>query len=392
MKQFLTNIFLEFTRSERSAGLLLIICTIFSLTIANNNNLGEKYIHFWHQNLNLSFVNFEMNYPLKHWIDDGLMTIFFLLVGLEIERELYAGELHPIKNAIIPIVAAIGGMLAPAIIYSIVNYNLSTIQGFGIPMATDIAFSLAILSLVSNKVPFSIKILLTSLAIIDDLGAITVIALFYGEEIHWAYLFISLSIFIILLIMNRLKIYYLTPYLLLGLPMWYFMMNSGIHASIAGVLLAFAIPFSNGNDDKNPSIKLQEALHIPVGFIILPLFILANTAIPIKIEYINSLLDKHSLGIGLGLCLGKPIGIFLSIYTIVKLKIVELPKNVNWYNVLSLGVLAGIGFTMSIFITHLAFNDNETLIQSSKIMILISAIISSAVAYMMFLFSGKRKI
>lgn len=386
MKQRITKLFYEFTNSEKNSGLILIVCTIISLILANAS-FSESYIHFWHQSFSLSFGNIDLNYPLEVWINDGLMTIFFLLVGLEIERELYEGELHPIKNAIAPIIAAIGGMLMPALIYIIFNFNSPTIKGFGIPMATDVAFSLAILSLVSNRVSVSLKILLTALAIIDDLGSILVIALFYGKSIQWWYLLLSLGIYIVLLIFNRLKIYRLTTYILLGLPMWYCMLKSGIHATLSGVLLAFALPF-NYRGEKNPSIRLQEMLHIPVGFIILPLFTLANTAIHIKTEYINSLLDTHTLGIGLGLFFGKPLGIFLSIYLLVKLKIIQHYENVGWYKIWAIGVVAGIGFTMSIFITHLAFDD-EVLIQSSKMMILIGSALSGITAYVMFMLSKK---
>jgi len=389
MRQRITNIFLEFTRSEKNAGLVLIFCTIISLILANSA-FSEEYIHFWHQHISISIMDFELNYSIEHWINDGLMTIFFILVGLEIERELYAGELHPIKNALLPIMAAVGGMIVPALIYSAINFNYPTIKGFGIPMATDIAFSLAILSLVSNKVPSSVKVILTALAIIDDLGSIFVIAFFYGQDIKWFYLGTSLGIFLILLIMNRLKIYRLTPYALLFIPMWYCMMKSGIHATLSGVLFAFALPF-NDREEKNPSVRLQEMLHIPVGFLILPLFTLANTAIPIKTEYVSELLNVHSLGIGLGLYIGKPSGIFLGILLLVKLKIVRLPEGVSWYKIISMGVVAGIGFTMSIFISHLAF-DEEVLIQSSKMMILITAVMSGITGYLMFLLSKNKLI
>jgi len=387
MRQRITNIFLEFTSSEKNSGLVLIFCTIISLILANSA-ISEEYIHFWHQHISINIMDFELNYSIEHWINDGLMTIFFILVGLEIERELYAGELHPIKNALLPIMAAIGGMIVPALIYLAFNFNYPTIKGFGIPMATDIAFSLAILSLVSNKVPSSVKVILTALAIIDDLGSIFVIAFFYGQDIQWFYLGTALGIFLILLIMNRLKIYRLTPYILLLIPMWYCMMKSGIHATLSGVLFAFALPFDN-KEDKNPSIRLQEILHIPVGFLILPLFTLANTAIPIKTEYVSELLNVHSLGIGLGLFIGKPLGIFLGILLIVKLKIVRLPEGISWYEIISMGVVAGIGFTMSIFITHLAFKD-DALVQSSKMMILISAVISGITGYLMFLLSKNK--
>ncbi|MCX7729047.1 MAG: Na+/H+ antiporter NhaA [Bacteroidia bacterium] len=381
MKLRITNVFLEFTKSEKNAGLLLIICTMCSL-VMSNSLWSDVYIHFWHQKVALSALHFKMEYTLEQWINDGLMTIFFLLVGLEIERELYEGELHPIKNAIIPVVAALGGMMVPALLYGLVNFNSPTIKGFGIPMATDIAFSLAVLSLVSDRVPASLKVLLTSLAIIDDLGAIIVIALFYGKGIEWFYLMSSLGIFFVLLIMNRLKIYRLTPYLILGVVMWYCMLRSGIHATISGVLLAFALPFKY-RENKNPSIQLQEMLHVPVAFIVLPVFTLCNTAIPIKMNFIDSMLDVHSLGIMLGLVAGKPLGIVMGVYLLIKWKVVRLSENINWYQLWAMGMSAGIGFTMSIFFAHLAFND-EVLVQSSKMMVLLSSFISGLLAYLMF--------
>ncbi|GIV28938.1 MAG: Na(+)/H(+) antiporter NhaA [Bacteroidia bacterium] len=382
MRRGIVNLFVEFTQSERNAGIVLMVCSILSLILANSV-ISEAYVNFWHQKMSFSFLNFEMTHTLEEWINDGLMTIFFLLVGLEIERELYEGELHPIKNAIVPIAAAIGGMVMPAVIYTIVNFNSpDTLRGFGIPMATDIAFSLAVLSLVANRVPLALKVLLTSLAIIDDLGSIIVIAVFYGKDIHYFYLMGALGIFLILLIMNKLKIYRLTPYLLLGIVMWYCMLKSGIHATLSGVLLAFALPF-NYRGEKNPSIRLQEMLHIPVAFLVLPIFTLANTAIPLNFEYINSLSGVHAIGIALGLIAGKPLGILLGIYLVVRLKIVQLPNNVNWYQLLALGMSAGIGFTMSIFFAQLAFND-DVLIQSSKMMILISSCFSGWMAYLMF--------
>lgn len=383
----ITSIFIEFTRSEKNSGLVLVFCMLLSLLLANSF-FQEEYIHFWHQDLNVSFIDFKMNYSLENWINDGLMTVFFLLVGLEIERELYEGEWHPIKNAVVPFFAALGGMMMPALIYLVFNlHSADTIKGFGIPMATDIAFSLAVLSLVSNRVPSYLKVLLTSLAIIDDIGSILVIALFYGKKIEWVYLLSALGIFGLLLIMNRLKIYRLLPYLILGVIMWYCMMMSGIHATISGVLLAFSLPF-NYQGEKNPSIKLQELLHHPVAFIILPVFILANTAIPLQFEYIHHLKNTHSLGIAFGLIIGKPLGIFLSVYFLHKLNIARIPENISWYQILALGVSAGIGFTMSIFITQLALDD-EVLMQSAKLTVLLSAFISGVMSYWMFMRTKK---
>lgn len=377
----ITSVFKDFTSSEKNAGLVLVFCAILSIFISNSS-IGEQYTHFWHTKLGFEFLGFDMRYSVEHWINDGIMTVFFLMVGLEIERELYDGELNPIKNAILPIVAAIGGMIIPAVIYSLFNAGLDTASGFGIPMGTDIAFALGILSLAGNKVPVSIKILLTAIAIIDDLGSILIIALFYGTDLNIGYLFSSLGIFAFLLVLNRLKIYSMWPYLILGLPMWFFMMQSGIHPTISGVLLAFAFPFGKSSET-SPSVKLQHRLHIPVAFIILPLFTLANTAIPIRTEFISSLGGSHAIGIALGLILGKPIGILAAMFVVLKLKIVSLPKSVKWLDILGMGTLAGIGFTMSIFITQLAFN-NEVYIQSSKLMILIASSLAGFLGLIIF--------
>ena len=270
-----TKIFNDFLHSEKAGGITLIFCTLLSLLLANSG-LGENYTHFWH-------TKFGGN-SIEHWINDGLMTIFFLLIGLELEREIYNGELSDIKNALLPISAAIGGMLIPAGLFLFLNFGTSTQSGAGIPMATDIAFALGILSLLGNKVPTSLKVLLTALAVIDDLGAILIIAIFYTGDLNWMNLGIALAIFGILLLLNRLRIHNLIPYLIGGVFMWYFMLNSGVHATITGVLLAFAIPFGKG-DKKSSSIILQNFLHLPVAFFVLPLFALANTAILIHSDW-----------------------------------------------------------------------------------------------------------
>lgn len=381
MNTKLSKLFKDFTSSEKNAGLVLVFCTILSLLLANSN-FQHNYLHFWHQETGFSLPFINLNLSIEHWINDGLMTIFFLLVGLEIERELYDGELHPIKNALLPILCAIGGMIVPAIIYNFFNFNTETSSGFGIPMGTDIAFALGIISLAGNKVPSSIKILLTAIAIIDDLGSIIVIAIFYGSGINYTSLLLSLCCFITLLVLNRLKINSLIPYLILGIVMWFFMMQSGIHPTISGVLLAFAIPFGKG-DEKSISIKLQSFLHLPVAFIILPLFTLANTAIPIKTEFIANLSGQHSLGILFGLFVGKPIGIVSAFYLAIKTKITVLPNQTNWQHIVGLGTIAGIGFTMSIFITQLAFNKDE-IIQSAKLMILITSTLAAVAGLLIF--------
>lgn len=382
----ITNLFKDFTSSEKNAGLVLVFCTIISLFISNST-YSDTYLHFWHHKLGISFSDFNLNFSVEHWINDGLMTIFFLLVGLEIERELYAGELHPIKNALLPVLCAIGGMIVPAAIFGLFNFNTNTIDGFGIPMGTDIAFALGIIALAGNRVPVSIKILLTAIAIIDDLGSILIIAMFYGSEINFLYLGTSLLLFVVLLALNRLQVHKMYPYLILGLLMWFFMMQSGIHPTISGVLLAFAIPFGKGNEN-SISIKLQSILHLPVAFIILPLFTLANTAIPIKGEFVSNLLQSHSLGIFFGLLIGKPIGIISAFYLAIKLKLSQWPNLTSWQHIIGLGCIAGIGFTMSIFITQLAFTD-EALVQSSKLMILITSSFAAIIGLLVF-YSGKK--
>ena len=363
-----TKLFRKFFNSEKAGGLILIICTLLSIIITNSA-FGNYYIQFW----DLQFAH----HHLSHWINDGLMTIFFLLIGLELEREIYNGELSNIKNALLPISAAIGGMIVPAIIYLIFNYGSPTQSGAGIPMATDIAFALGILSLLGNKVPTSLKVFLTALAVIDDLGAILIIAFFYTKTIIWSNLIISLSIFLVLLIMNRSKVYNLIPYLIGGFFMWYFMLNSGVHATITGVLLAFAIPFSHGKRNSTSYI-LQDWLHKPVAFLILPLFALANTAIVFGKEWHLAYTQNYTIGIALGLIIGKPLGIFVFSYFSTKFKICSLPDDMNWRSVIGVGFLGGIGFTMSIFVTLLAFSD-QTHIINSKIMIISASIISGLI-------------
>lgn len=364
------GLFQSFFESEKAGGLVLLICTVISLILANSS-ISEEYIAMWHYQIG--------SHSAEHWINDGLMTIFFLLIGLELEREVYKGELSKIKDAILPISGALGGMLIPALIYFAFNVGTSTEHGIGIPMATDIAFAIGILSLLGNRVPISLKVFLTALAVIDDLGAIILIALFYTKTIYFTNLIISLSIFGVLLIMNRLKVTNLILYLVGGIFMWYFMLNSGVHATITGVLLAFALPFGNGSS-KTISSQLQHWLHHPVAFIIIPIFALSNTAIVISKDWIHNFSESYSLGIIFGLVLGKPIGIFLFTYLSVKLKFTNLPEDLNWNKIIGVGFLGGIGFTMSIFVTLLAFEDHQ-IITNSKFMILIGSLISGLIGF-----------
>lgn len=379
------DLFRDFFRSEKAGGFILVACTILSIALANSAWSGT-YVHFWHSYADLSFYSIELNYSIEHWVNDGLMAVFFLLVGLEIERELYVGELSSFRNALLPIIAAMGGMFIPALLHAAFNAGTATQGGFGIPMATDIAFALGMLSLAGNRVPVSVKIFLTALAIIDDLGAITVIALFYTKSFMAVYLFAALGIFAALFVAGKLKVYSLPLYLIGGAAMWYCMLKSGVHATIAGVLLAFAIPFHK-EDDKNPSYKLQHALHYPVAFFILPVFALANTAIVFPRDIAASLTTSNSLGILAGLVLGKFAGIFGSAWLAVKLKLAWLAPGVTWNHIMGVAFLGGIGFTMSIFIANLAFTDAEV-VTASKMSILLGSV-CSALAGLFILMRGR---
>lgn len=358
-----TKLYTDFFNSEKTGGLVLIACTILSLTLANTN-FGTNYHHFFQ----IKFAGLS----IEHWINDGFMAIFFLLIGLELEREIIKGELSNITDALLPIFGALGGIIMPATIFLLFNYGTENQSGAGIPMATDIAFALGILSLLGNRVPTSLKVFLTALAIIDDLGAIIIIAIFYTKTLLWLNLFIALGIFILLLILNKIKVKNLIPYLIGGIVMWYFMLHSGIHATITGVLLAFVIPFGNG-DEKSTSFILQHFLHKPVAFIILPIFALANTAIVFSDNIVQTLTENNSVGIALGLIIGKPFGIFILTYMSVIFGFCKLPPDLNWKSIFGVGLLAGIGFTMSIFIALLAYDD-ETIINNSKLVILISSL------------------
>jgi len=366
----LTQLYKEFFNSEKAGGLILVLVTVLSLVLANSA-WQINYINFWHIELG--------GHSIVQWINDGLMTIFFLLIGLELEREIYHGELSDIKNASLPIFGAIGGMFVPSGLFLLLNFGTDTQAGAGIPMATDIAFAIGILSLLGNRVPTSLKIFLTALAVMDDLGAIIVIAIFYTTSITFVSLFIALGIFAFLIILNRLKINNLIPYLIGGVAMWYFMLNSGVHATITGVLLAFAIPFRDGGE-KSSSYILQHFLHKPVAFFILPLFAIANTCIAIDSNWQSGLEQSNSLGIIVGLVIGKPLGIWIFSFIGVGLGLCALPSDLKWKNIIGAGFLGGIGFTMSIFITLLAFNDTD-IVNNSKIAIIIASIIAGTIGF-----------
>ena len=365
----LTKLFNDFFESEKG-GVLLIVCTVISLLLANSS-IGESYLRFWHY----QFAGLS----IENWINEGLMAIFFFLIGLELKREIFVGELSNVKNAMLPVFAAVGGMIIPAGIYAIFNYGTVTQSGAGIPMATDIAFAIGVLSLLGNRVPASLKILLTAIAVIDDLGAILVIAIFYTTGLSLLNLGIVLAIFVALLLLNKLKINFLLLYIIGGIAMWYFMLHSGVHSTLAGILLAFAIPFGKG-EKTSLSYRLQDWLHKPVSLIILPLFALANTAMVFGKGWDTGLAESGSIGIFAGLIIGKPLGVFLFSFLAVSIGVCALPLGLKWKHVLGIGFLAGIGFTMSIFITLLAYSD-EILITESKISILLASLVSGILGY-----------
>lgn len=377
----LTKLFKEFTENEQASGLVLMFCTIVSILLANSP-FGKEYLDFWHAKIGFETGSIALKYSVEHWINDGLMAIFFLLIGLEIERELYIGELSSFKKASLPIFAALGGMLVPALFHFMFNYGTPTQKGFGIPMATDIAFVLGMLALLKDKVPTSLKIFLTALAIVDDLGAILVIAIFYVSDFSFTYLMLSFVVFGFLLLLNRMGVTRLVFYIIPGVFMWYFMLKSGVHATLAGVLLAFAIPFGDGSKS-SISYKLQHNLHVPVAFGIVPLFALANTGIVFAGDWLAGLASSNVLGIFSGLFLGKPIGISLFSFAAIALGISKLPPQVRRRHIVGAGFLAGIGFTMSTFITLLAFKDAEV-IQSAKLGILLTSLLAGIVGFAIF--------
>jgi NhaA family Na+:H+ antiporter len=383
---FISTLLKDFFASEKAGGILLMIAAVLSITLVNVFDVSAIG-HFLHTYFDLSFWIVDLNMSAEHWINDGLMTIFFLLIGLELEREIYSGELSALKKASLPIAAAVGGMAVPAAIHFFLNMNHETSAGTGIPMATDIAFALAVLSFCGKNIPTSVKVFLTALAVIDDLGAIIVIALFYSHGVAWGFLLAALVIWGLLFILNRMKVHRIWPYIIGGVLMWMCMLQSGIHATISGVMLAFVIPYGKG-DETSASYRLQHILHTPVAYIVLPIFAFANTAIDLQAGSSTAIEWNNSLGIVLGLAVGKPIGVLLLTYLAVRLGWSALPEGMNYKHVLGTGMLAGIGFTMSIFITLLAFQ-NPDYVQQSKLSIIVASVIS-AVFGLIFLRSIKK--
>lgn len=378
IRQFIRP-FRDFVRTKITGGVILLFCVVITLIIVNTS-FSSKFQHLFELKLGIQFSDYSFIRDLHFWINDGLMTVFFLLVGLEIKRELLEGELSDIKKSSLPILAAIGGMIIPALIYSLFNFNQIGSNGWGIPMATDIAFALAILSLLGSRIPISIKIFLTALAIIDDLGAIVVIAIFYTQELNTAYLFYALIVLIMLYLLNISRVKSIVMYLPFGILLWYFTYKSGIHATISGVLFAFMIPTNKGQKI-SPLEKLEHALNKPVSYFIMPLFAISNINIIFGENILDVFQSRIGLGIILGLVLGKVVGIISFSYLSIKFKLSTLPSYANWKQMIGVAFLGGIGFTMSIFIALLSFPELEFQ-QISKIAILIASILSGLIGFL----------
>ena len=389
MINYISAPFKWFFKLEAASGLILLIAAILALIISNSN-FSSLYFETLEQYLFIGINNFGIKLSVLHWINDGLMAIFFFFVTLEIKREFLQGELSNIKQALLPIIGAVGGMLVPALFYIYINIDdPTTLNGWAIPSATDIAFSLGVLSLLGSRVPISLKVFLTALAIIDDLGAILIIAIFYSGDLSIKYLLLMLVATIALIIINKFNIRKFTPYLVIGLLLWDFTHNSGIHATIAGVLMAMSIPHRKKEKDFSLLIKVEHAISPYVAFGIMPLFAFANAGVSLDGLSFSSMFDKVPLGIILGLFFGKQIGVFLFSYISIKLKIASMPSNANWMNFYAVGVLTGIGFTMSLFVGNLAFAENLQYIDGVKIGVLTGSLLSTLTGYFLLLFSKK---
>lgn len=380
LKNSLSRTFERFFDSAKSGSALLIVSTLVSLLVTNANyfnnpHLGTAYLHFWHVKLGALSI--------EHWVNDGLMAIFFLLIGLELEREVYSGELSSIKAALLPMFAAFGGMLLPAIMHYSFNAGTETQAGIGIPMATDIAFAFGVLAILGNRIPPALKIFLMAFAVIDDLGAAILIAVFYTSSVSMSYLAAAIVLWLLLVLLNRMRVMSLAIYLIGGLLMWVLMLKSGVHATLAGIALAFAIPFSAKQEDvQSPSHKLEHLLHKPVAFIILPIFALANTGITISTSWIQDIISSSNCwGIMVGLVIGKPLGVMIFCFIAVTSGLCVLPHGMKWRHVMGAGLLGGIGFTMSIFVTNLAFVGQVEMINNAKMSILLASLTAGLLGY-----------
>ena len=391
MIRYITTPFKWFFKLESASGLLLLVAAIIAL-ILSNSNLSEYYFNILKTHIFIGVQNFGLDLSILHWINDVLMCIFFFIVTLEIKREFIHGELSRPKQASLPIIAAIGGMAVPAIIYVIINFeSANTLRGWAIPSATDIAFSIGVLSLLGKRVPISLKIFLMALAIIDDLGAIIIIAFFYSTEVQYIYLILMIGSFLALFIINKFGIKKFAPYFLIGLFLWYFTHESGIHSTISGVILALTIPHRVHEKDFSLLLKLEHILSPYVAFGIMPLFALANAGVSLEGVSLNTLMTPVPLGILCGLFFGKQIGVYLFSYLSIKLKFAEMPTNSNWIKFYGVGILTGIGFTMSLFVGNLAFIENTQHMDGVKIGVLCGSLMSAIVGYFLLLIVSNKK-
>ena len=391
MINYISSPFKWFFKLEAASGILLLISAIAAL-IVSNSGLSVYYFETLNKYLFIGINNFGLKLSVLHWINDALMAIFFFFVTLEIKREFLQGELSSIKQAMLPIIGAVGGMLIPALIYIYINIgNPNTLNGWAIPSATDIAFSIGILSLLGSRVPISLKVFLTALAIIDDLGAIVIIAFFYTGDLNIQYLLLMLVTFILLLVLNKFSIKKFTPYLILGLFLWFFTHESGVHATIAGVLLASVIPHRKKDHDFSLLIKIEHAISPYVAYMIMPLFAFANAGVSLEGLSLSSLMLPVPLGILLGLFVGKQLGVFVFSYASIKFGLATLPNNSNWVSFYAVGVLTGIGFTMSLFVGNLAFVNNMEYMDGVKIGVLSGSLLSTVVGFVLLYLSSKKK-
>ncbi len=390
MINYISKPFKWFFKLEAASGLILLFAAIIAL-IVSNSDLSSLYFSTLNKYLFIGINNFGLKLSIIHWINDGLMAIFFFFVTLEIKREFLQGELSNMKQALLPIIGAVGGMLVPALFYIFINWGESeTLNGWAIPSATDIAFSLGVLSLLGKRVPLSLKVFLTALAIIDDLGAILIIALFYSGDLSLKYLSLMVLAFLTLLVINKFNVKKFLPYLIVGIFLWDFTHNSGIHATIAGVLLAMTIPHRKKEKDFSLLIKIEHAISPYVAFGIMPLFAFANAGVSLEGLSLSFLLDKVPLGIVLGLFFGKQLGVFVFSYISIKLKIAQMPNNANWFNFYGVGVLTGIGFTMSLFVGNLAFVENMQYMDGVKIGVLTGSLLSTLFGYFLILLTPNK--
>ena len=391
MINYITAPFRWFFKLEAASGLMLLIAAVIALIISNSD-LNETYFNILNTHLLIGTQNFGLDLSILHWINDALMAVFFFVVTLEIKREFIQGELSKPKKALLPIIGAVGGMAVPALIYVIINFDTGyTLRGWAIPSATDIAFSIGVLSLLGSRIPISLKVFLVALAIIDDLGAIIIIAFFYSTELQYTYLLLMLAAFLSLILLNKLNVKKFAPYFLVGLFLWYFTYESGIHSTISGVLLATAIPHRKHEKDYSLLLKLEHILSPYVAFGIMPLFAFANAGVVLNDISINTLLSPVPLGIICGLFFGKQIGVFLFSFLAVKLKLAEMPTNSNWIKFYGVGILTGIGFTMSLFVGNLAFFDYSNNLDGVKIGVLIGSSLSAIVGYLLLLIVTQKK-